>query len=83
MRFLLYCGKSARAAGIENQDGSWDYERFREHIRTCPECDRFNKILSPEILDNLERVFQQEKGSQVNDCPQILKPAEKGERTRL
>ena len=72
MRFLLYCGKSARDVGIENQDGSWNYERFREHIRSCPACGRFNVIFSPGQLDNLERVFEEEKGSQVNNCPQIL-----------
>jgi len=72
MRFLLYCGKRARDLGIEDEHGSWDYERFREHIRTCPACGRFNVIFSQNQLENLERVFQEEKGSQVNNCPQIL-----------
>ena len=72
MRFLLYCGQRARDVGIEDEHGSWDYERFREHIRSCPACGRFNVIFSPDQLDNLKAVFEQEKGSQVNDCPEIL-----------
>ena len=72
MRFLLYCGQRARDLGIEDEHGSWDYERFREHIRICPACGRFNVIFSAHQLDNLERLFEKEKGSQVNDRPQIL-----------
>jgi len=83
MRFLLYCGKSARDVGIENQDGSWDYERFREHIGSCPACGRFTVIFSRNQLDNLAELFQREKGSQVNNCPQSLYPPAKGEKETL
>ncbi|MBA7652730.1 hypothetical protein ES703_60569 [subsurface metagenome] len=81
MRFMLYCDRDPKNIGIEDQDGNWDYERFRDHIRDCTACDRFNKIISPEVLDNLERLFKTGKGSQANDCPQILKPPGKGKRT--
>ena len=58
MRFLLYCNQDPRALGIEDAQGNWNYDRFREHIRACPECARFTLILGKYLLDNLERAFK-------------------------
>ncbi|GAH20866.1 unnamed protein product, partial [marine sediment metagenome] len=44
--------------GIEDAQGNWNYNRFREHIKTCPECARFSLILTKDLLDNLERAFK-------------------------
>lgn len=57
MKFMLYCKNDPRDVGIEDEDGNWDYDKFREHIKTCPECVRFNDLLSPAVLKNLGRIF--------------------------
>jgi len=58
MKFILYCDNDPRDLGIEDAQGNWHYDKFREHIKTCPECQRFNEILSPDVLRNLGRIFK-------------------------
>ena len=58
MKFILYCCQHPKTLGIEDEQGNWDYDKFREHIKTCPECARFNDILSPDVLRNLGRIFK-------------------------
>jgi len=64
MRFLLYCNQDPRDLGIEDKDGNWDIDKFKEHIRACPACVEFTLILTKDLLDRLERAFKQKKGSQ-------------------
>ena len=83
MRFLLYCMDDARDLGIEAQDGSWDYERFRQHIEDCPACIRFRELLGGELLNSLDRAFRQKKSGQVNDRPLNLNAPPRAERLEL
>ncbi|MBA7661752.1 hypothetical protein ES703_69772 [subsurface metagenome] len=58
MRFILFCKQNPKTLGIEDEQGNWDYDKFREHIKTCPECEKFNHILSDDVLRNLGRIFK-------------------------
>ncbi|GAI68201.1 unnamed protein product [marine sediment metagenome] len=60
MKFILYCDHNPRDLGIEDKDGNWNYDRFREHIEVCPDCSRFKDLLDGYLLDNLGKAFDRE-----------------------
>ncbi|MBA7631886.1 hypothetical protein ES703_39423 [subsurface metagenome] len=60
MRFLLYCKHDPRDLGIEDAQGEWDWNKFREHVEVCPDCSRFKYLLGEYLLDNLEKAFARE-----------------------
>jgi len=80
MRFLLYCNQDPRALGIEDAQGNLNYDLFRKHIDTCPECARFKLVIPKDLLDGLEHEFKKNKGDQLNDRPSNLKSLGQGER---
>jgi len=54
MRILLACGKDPEALGIIDEQGNWNYERFKAHVKRCPECDVFFFALGKVLFDKLK-----------------------------
>jgi len=57
MKFLLYCKNNPRDLGIEDDQGVWDWDKFREHVEVCPECSRFKWLLGDSVLEHLGDAF--------------------------
>lgn len=57
MKFLLYCDDDPRDLGIEDDQGRWDWDKFREHVEVCPACSRFKSLLGEFLLDRLQAAF--------------------------
>jgi len=57
MKFLLYCKQDPRDLGIEDDQGVWDWNKFREHVEVCPECSRFKYLLGDYLLEHLQDAF--------------------------
>jgi len=60
MKFILYCDNDPRDLGIEDKDGNWNYDLFREHIEVCPDCSRFKDLLGDYLLEHLGKAFDGE-----------------------
>jgi len=82
MKFMLYCKNNPVDLGIQDHQGNWDMEKFMEHIRRCRECSRFIDLLGMESINILAEAYKKRKGGQVNNRPQSLRPADKGERIK-
>jgi len=57
MKFILYCDDDPRDLGIEDAQGNWNYDRFREHVEVCPVCSRFKDVLGEYLLKHLKDAF--------------------------
>jgi len=51
--YKLVCDGDTKLLGIENQDGSWNYEEFRKHVKECTACKAFAKSLQNTIKKTL------------------------------
>ena len=57
MKLLLYCDDDPRDLGIENAQGVWDWDKFREHVEVCPACSRFKDVMGDYLLEHLKDAF--------------------------
>ena len=57
MKFLLYCDDDPRDLGIEDAQGKWDWDKFREHVEACPACSRFRYVLGDYLFEHLKDAF--------------------------
>lgn len=60
MKFILYSDNDPRDLGIEDKDGNWNYDLFREHVEVCPACSRFKYLLGDYLLEHLGKAFDGE-----------------------
>jgi len=57
MTFILYCDHDLQDLGIEDAQGVWDWDKFREHAEVCLECSRFRYFLGDYLLEHLKDAF--------------------------
>lgn len=53
MGYKLICGQNPKTLGIEDADGNWDMEKFKEHVETCQECSKFSQALTKTLSKGL------------------------------
>jgi hypothetical protein len=82
MKYMLFCRNEPVDLGIEDSKGSWDKEKFVEHIRRCRECSRFIGLRGIEALNTLVEAYKTEKGGHSFDRPQNLNPQERRKRKK-
>lgn len=49
--YKLICKANPRTLGIEDTDGNWDMDKFKEHILSCQECYSATKLIENELVD--------------------------------
>lgn len=52
---VLFCESDPIEAGVADKDGLIDPKKLREHIKECPECNRFEEMCPESVLDNLDQ----------------------------
>ncbi|MBA7637501.1 hypothetical protein ES703_45146 [subsurface metagenome] len=53
MAFIPYCKKTLKELGIEDEQGTVDLLKFKEHIEVCPFCKQFIFLLGVDFIDNM------------------------------
>jgi len=61
--YKLICNSDPKKRGIENEDGSWDMTKFREHIQTCKKCMELVNAIGESVEDQLGLKPQRKKQS--------------------
>lgn len=49
----LICGGNPVALGIADEQGNWDYEKFKEHVHNCDKCSGF----AMNLMDGVKGVL--------------------------
>ena len=65
MGYRMDCGTDPREVGIENEDGSWDFEKFKEHIKGCKLCSDFVDDVLRCMVDAMSRIKNKDE-SKIN-----------------
>lgn len=58
MTFILYCDHALQDLGIEDAQGVWDWDKFREYVKVCPACSGSKYLLCGYFLECLEDAFR-------------------------
>ncbi len=61
MGYRMVCG-----VGIENEEGSWDYEKFKEHIKGCKVCSDFVDGVLSYIVDVISERVKNKDEDEIN-----------------
>jgi len=66
MGYKMLCGIDPREVGIENENGSWDFEKFKEHIKGCKLCSDFVDGVLSCIVDVMSERVKNKSKSKIN-----------------